>query len=201
MKKILPVLIVIPLILAAGCSKAGPPLLKKGEKAVLWESFEQDLYWFAVGNSWGDGDSSLDALKVNKFATQGKYSFKGEYAMNGRNGAAYYVQDFADKDWTMYKGLGVDIASDAKEDISVALALCTGDAWDWQESPSKVVSPGKNPNIRFNFHDNTLKSQHTDWKHSASLADANDIKRVVLKFFGKAGINGNVYIDNIRLIK
>jgi hypothetical protein len=198
MKKVLWILCLLTLVVSAYAE----PLLKKGEKAVLWESFEGKLKWLmAKGEA---NDSSLEIKSSTAFATEGKTSLEGKFKMNGKNGATYYVDSIKqkDRDWSGYKGVAFDVKNASPKDIEVVFAVQTGDDWAWQESATvSLKANAVTKDIRFDFFTDKLKSEATGWQFAASLKNAGLIQKFLIKFFGPVGTEGAVYIDNIRFIK
>lgn len=167
--------------------------------ANVWEGFEQKPFWFAVGNSWNDNDSSIEAKWNKEKATEGKASLECVFKMNGLNGATFHTEEPIDNDWSGKNSLVVDFINNTDSDIEVALALSTGPDWTWFESPTVVLAPGENKNIYFSLSSAGFKCAASDWQYTAQVENLNSIRRVAFKFFADPGLEGSVIIDNLRL--
>lgn len=167
---------------------------------LLWESFEKGDNWKAVGSSWNDGDSSTKVKTVTDFATEGKKGLCASFKMAKTNAATYFSENVTGKwsNWTKFSHLKVDINNSTSVSLKVVLAVQTG-AWVWHESQTVELKPGLTQDVTFSLTDSTFKTQATNWQHTSTIQNANEMKRVILKFFGEAGLTGDVYIDNIRL--
>lgn len=196
LKKIIAALLIL---LSAGCFKDAN-LIQPGEKAVLWESFEQSSGWRAARNSWGDQDSSLLARRNSDFSTDGKASLECKFLMNGENGATFFVENIQERDWSRYIALGMDIYNRSPEYVQLVMSVSTGEKWLWQESYVIPVEPGTTRDIRFNLKEHTFKSELTDWKNVSELLDIYDVRRVAFKFFAPKGTESTIYIDNLRFV-
>lgn len=186
------------LLMLEGCK---PALLKEGEKATLWEGFEETMEWKAIRDDWGTPDGSLLISQTDKFASEEKMGAKCDMKLEGESIDATYVNESRIfTDWSDYKGVGIDIYKPMEEEITVAFAICTGPSWLWHESLELPLKKGWNYNVRFDLV-GTLKSQLTEWEHTASLAEGDDVKRLVIKFFGKEEAEGFMVVDNIRIIE
>ncbi|MEM5947098.1 hypothetical protein WKV44_00915 [Spirochaetia bacterium 38H-sp] len=191
------------MLLLAGCvsSKASDSgaVIVDATSANLWEGFEQRPFWFAVGNSWNDNDSSVEAKWNKEQVTEGKASLECEFKMNGLNGATFHTEEPVDNDWSGKKSLVVDFINTTDRDIEVALALSTGADWTWFESPTVILTPGENRDIYFSLSSGGFKCAASDWQYTAQVENLNSIRRVAFKFFADAGLEGSVIIDNLRL--
>lgn len=182
------------LALISGCVSGPAPV---GE---LFEGFEETHYWIAVGNSWKDGDNSLAASTSDKNATQGKKSLECTFKFQSNNkGAAFYGEGFEKYDWAEAIKLHVDAVNPTGTELTIAFAVCTGDDWYWIESDAFPLPAGKNKDIIFDLTSQAYKHAATGWELTGRLNHMDDVKRLIFKINGPEGLEGSVYIDNIRL--
>lgn len=196
------------IFLFTACMK--PPLLKEGEEAEVFDGFEGDFFWTAVGDQWGDGDGSKSVKVVTEKFSEGKLAMESIFeipapATGSWPGAAFYNQTLPITDWSGFKAVGVDVYNPDENGLRVAFAICTGETWSWQETEAQSLKKGWNYNLRFNLMNKNLKSEAVGWEHKADLEKASEVKRIIFKFFPtkdeENAIKSSVIVDNIRLVK
>ncbi|MBN2534992.1 MAG: hypothetical protein JXB88_19075 [Spirochaetales bacterium] len=166
----------------------------------ILENFEDTHFFIAVGNSWGDGDNSTAALTSDKHATSGSKSLECQFALQeNKKGGAFYGEGFEPFNWTGYSNLIVDIFNATGTDLELAIAVCSGTAWEWQESINFPLPSGQNKDITINLKEGNFKSSLTGWENNGILLYMEDVKRLVFKILGPPGVEGSVFIDYIRL--
>jgi hypothetical protein len=166
---------------------------------LLWESFEKSNSWQAVANSWNNGNGSTKVKAVADFATEGKKGLCLSFKMAKSNSATYYTDSVTGKwsNWTNFSQLKVDVNNTISTPLKMTLALMTGNPWIWLETQTVDIKPGLNTDVTFPLKD--FKTEATGWQFTSELKNANDMHRVVFQFFGEVGLEGDIYIDNIRL--
>jgi hypothetical protein len=170
------------------------------EGTDILEDFEETHFFIAVGDSWSDGDNSIVALTSDQHATSGSKSLECQFALQeNKKGGAFYGEGFEPYDWTGYSSLIVDIFNATDVDLEVAMAICSGPTWEWQETPNSPLPPGLNKDITFDLKAGTYKSSLTGWENNGVLLYMEDVKRLVFKILGPPGLEGSVFIDYIRL--
>ncbi|MBN2444728.1 MAG: hypothetical protein JXJ04_25455 [Spirochaetales bacterium] len=87
------------------------------------------------------------------------------------------------------------------DELTFAFAVCTGSTWFWIESESFPLPSGMNKDFIFDVTSKTYKSSLTNWENSTALVDTDDVKRLIFKINGPAGLEGSVFLDNIRRVK
>jgi hypothetical protein len=99
MKKIIvSVTVLCALLVISGCvsSSGTKEMAVEQEGTAIFENFEGDHYWMAVGNSWNDGDGSRTVKTSKQNATSGekslecKFKFKDVLNKEMKNKAATY---------------------------------------------------------------------------------------------------------------
>ncbi len=213
MKKLILALAVV--LLAFGCA-GGPtvlPLLNEGEEAVLFDSFEDYAAfnpWAAVGESWGDNDSSTSAALSDIGVTDGTTSLALNYTMINRpdlgddtiGQATFNIDSPELSDWTGVKALAVDFTNNTGGPVTVYAAICTGASWFWQQTtPHIELGKGTTQNVRFEFTSG-IESADTDWQPAGTrMKDLQTVMRVTIRVQAPIGTTNTVYIDNLRMIK
>lgn len=176
-------------------------IAQTGQEAILWEGFEGPHAWRAVGTSWRDGDSSLVAETVEERATEGRRALRCRFKMAASDYATFMTEDLRKwSSWSSYQSLLVDIHNETSENVRVALAVCTGDTWEWHETKLVTLAPGPNQEVSFPLDGSEWKTAASGWEFKSPLKNADQVKRVALKFFGRTGLEGEFYLDNLRLL-
>ena len=84
-----------------------------------------------------------------------------------------------------------------KDPPKFAVALCTGDAFLWQESEALALKQGWNE-VSLDLDAKKWKSQASGWKNEAELVGREDLRAIeLLVFNGKNG--GAVFVDALHL--
>ncbi|NLG83453.1 MAG: DUF5060 domain-containing protein [Firmicutes bacterium] len=190
-----PVVLVLSSLVTTGTAQTD-------QEIVLWQSFEGSHAWRAVGTAWKDGDSSLVAETVEEHATDGQKALRCRFRMTGSDFATFMTEDLRQwSNWSPYRALLVDVFNGTAEEVRVALAVCTGDSWEWHETRVETLVPGLNRDVSFPVEGSEWKTAASNWEFKSPLKNADQVKRVALKFFGRVGLEGEFYLDNLRLIK
>jgi hypothetical protein len=79
----------------------------------------------------------------------------------------------------------------------VAIALCTGEKYAWQESEEQSLKSGWN-SLSIDLGGKKWKSQATDWKHEAALADRTDVRAIIVLVYNGVS-DGVLYVDGLRI--
>lgn len=193
-------LVFLALVFYAG-SAAAEDKPKPLIKITLFESFEESPRWFAVGDSWKDGDTSKNAVQSTLNANDGDYSLECSFDMPAGKAATYYMENPEISDWTDVKSVLVDVFNPLSTPLKLALAVKTGSGWTWQETGIVIIAAGANNDVKFDLLTRQLKSDKTKWAFAADIQDPGAVHAVILKFFSDAPARGSAFIDNIRLVK
>lgn len=160
-----------------------------------WAGFESGKgTWIFPDKSWeGNNTSGLEAS--TEYASEGKSSLKLSFT-----GAGFRAIGFVEGEWDMTKvsKIGLDLYNPT-EDGGVAIAICTGDSWFWQESTPVPVKNGWNKSVAFDLTKATWKSAASGWAFSAKPNGLKSVKRFVVVFFEGKTKAGAVYLDNINI--
>jgi|GEM_PF-2149896 hypothetical protein len=172
------------------------------ENELLFESFEEDLLWSAVGTSWNDGDASIGAYKSEEHATDGDYSLECVFKYTGKNQARFIIDKPDLMDFSPYAAITLDIFNATDQTLPFNICICTGDAWVWQETAGVDLAPGANNGLVFPINKN-IKSAASNWAYAdPGMTELNKVMRVALSVnIMGIDVSGKVYADNIRLVK
>jgi len=133
-----------------------------------------------------------------------------EVALPGQNGNKLLCVHFQGGDTgkaAIKRLTGLSASADGKIQFSaysnemhppkIALALCTGEKFTWQECEPQSVKSGWN-NLSFELGGKKWKSEASHWKHDAALDQRTDIRAIVVLMYNGAG-DGVVYLDGLKL--
>jgi hypothetical protein len=79
--------------------------------------------------------------------------------------------------------------------INIAVAVKTGDKWEFHESPLMRVKPGDFQQLKFDLKASNFKSLATSWANTGKVANLDDVKELQLLIYGKA--EGSLIIQNM----
>jgi hypothetical protein len=153
-------------------------------------------FWFAVANSWGDGDKSTEAVW-----DKGAGALECKFAFAEGKPATYQIEEPEINDWTGVTALKIDVTNKTAVTLKALVAVCTGADWVWQEAPDQPVAPGETKTLTFGLMDGSLKSAATGWAYAANLDGGNYVRRLAVRFWGEDGLSGSALIDNVILVK
>jgi hypothetical protein len=187
-------------------AKAEPAKVEPAKAAdpnvTMFEDFEGDFLWAAVGTSWNDGDSSIGAYASDQNVSQGKQSMEMVFKSTGKNQARFNIDKPDMSDWTGFTAIKLDIYNDTAIKLPFNVCVCTGDAWYWQETLGVELAPGWNKDVTLSFT-NGIKNAATNWANTGTaIVDLNKIMRVSMSVnIATIDVSGKAYVDNIRLVK
>ncbi len=158
----------------------------------LLDGVEEGVYWLAVGDSWGTGDTSTDISESTEWKSEGSTSMKLEYSAaspaNGATGgdkATFFCDALAIVDLTEYTQVVLDVFNPTGAAIDFVLVIQDTN-WTWCQSGAQTLGGGLNKNVTINLAD--LK-----------IPDATAVHRMCICLFQEH--DGPIYVDNIRLVK
>lgn len=187
---------------AEGVSKAAEKKAAPTASASMLESFEGAPAWMAVGKNWGDGDTSKSVAPSDAWASEGAKSLELAFnAMMKDKGATCFTEMPDITDFSPYEGILFDVNNPTGQGMQVAVAITTGEGWAWFESGVFELPAGESRDLRVDLYAGNLKTAATNWEFKTDLLDSDDVRRVAFKFFGPEGLEGSLFIDNIRLVK
>ncbi len=186
----------IPLLLAAGCSSPKPALQPTpatfAGNAMIIDDFESaSTAW--VPGMWpmvGDSSATRAALST-QHPTRGRQSLQLQF--NGDRQKAIFTLD-RPLHLSDAQTLAFDLYNDDGAAQAVGIAFRSGPERRWQESAPEPVKPGPNA-VQFDLTQATYKSAQTNWQYSVTLQSMNDVQSLaVVVYPAKAG---SVYIDKL----
>lgn len=153
---------------------------------IVMEDFEDGNYWMPVGNSWNDGDTSVDDETTEEWGTAGPTSLKCIYTTEHAEfeKAGFYCEAPLETDWSNGKFVVLDINNPNDYDITITIVLQTGEDWSWNQATPQVCPPGLST-VVFDI---------------SKAKDLNYISRMIVYLFGTPEDKGFFYFDNYRVV-
>lgn len=158
----------------------------------LLDGAEEGVYWLAVADSWGNGDTSIDVGEYTKWASEGSTSLLLDFsasnpanAANAGDKATFFCDALAIVDFTEYKQVVLDINNPTGKAIDFVLVIQDTD-WTWCQSAAQSLGAGVNKNVTFNLADLKIPNPTAVHRMAFCLFQEHD---------------GPIYVDNIRLVK
>lgn len=158
----------------------------------ILDGAEEGVYWNAVADSWGNGDTSIAVDEYTKWATEGSTSLMLDYsasdpknAANAGDKATFFCDALAIVDFTEYKSVVLDINNPTAGPVDFVLVIQDTD-WSWCQSAAQTLGIGVNKNVTFNLADLNIPNATAVHRMAFCLFQTND---------------GPIYVDNIRLVK
>lgn len=157
----------------------------------ILEDFEGVNYWSIV--SWKTATKGVSLSK--EYVSEGEKSLKIEFEdSDWSEKAQVMIEQFFN--FSTVEKISFDIYSKSKETLLMTLAVCTGEKWEWYESPEQRIVSGWNKDVIFNLKANNWKAERSGWRNIIKIENLKDVRRIVLTFVGGSG---PVYVDNIRV--
>ncbi len=158
---------------------------------TLLDDFEDGLYWSFVGESWNDGDKSVNADLTEDWGSEGPSSLKCEFKSDntGKWEKAGFLCEGAsliEQNWQGAKTILFDVNNTNAFDIDVMMVTQAGENWEsWNQTGAFKCPAGEVTAVYFN-----ISSQ----KHLEM------VNRLIIYQCGNDnGIGGSFMIDNVRL--
>ena len=169
---------------------------EKSGTSFLWDGCD------VVGN-WYPNTITSDAVAVSlnsQFVTQGRYSLKLDYEINGFGKAfienAGINQTGLNENWASRDNLVFDLYNPGGP-TTADVGISSGSDWAWHESLPQNLTTGWN-RISVDFTSSTWKSAATGWQYTGTIANLNQVKGLSIGVFGYTA-PGSFYVDNILL--
>ncbi|MEN3013105.1 MAG: DUF5060 domain-containing protein [Endomicrobiia bacterium] len=155
------------------------------------EDFEGVNYWSIV--SW---KTATKAVSISKeIFSEGEKALKVDFENSDwSEKAQVMIEQFFD--FSGVEKISMDIYNPNKETLLTTMALCTGDKWEWYESPEQRLVSGWNKEVTFNLRSPNWKAERSGWRNIIKVENLKDVRRITLTFVGG---RGPVYIDNIKV--
>lgn len=97
------------------------------------------------------------------------------------------------QDFSPYSYLQFDLWTGSP--MEIAIALGTGPAWTWYESPRQPLTNGNNT-VQFDLQSSTWSA---DGHTGIQVSNLNDVRYLALLIYPSGNDSGDVFLDNIRL--
>jgi len=178
---------------AAEPAAAAEPVTGFPDGETLFEGWESDLLWKAIGKDWdaGDKDMSVGMYASDEHVTEGESSMELTYDVSRlvteRSKATYTLIAPEIFDWTGVKTIKADFFNTEDVSVNVAFVAQNGEDWAWGQSAEVGIAPGENVDFEIALPE---------------FKTPDKIKQIFLLFFFPDGAKtGKVYVDNIRVVK
>jgi hypothetical protein len=160
---------------------------------TLWEGWESDLFWKAIGKDWDntDPDMSIGMYKSDEHVTEGESSIELAYDVSrlvaARSKASYTIVAPELFNWTGVKSIKMDFFNTEEVQVDVAFVTQNGADWAWEQTPEYRIQPGENKDFEIPL---------------PAYKAPQDIKQIFFCLFFKDGAKtGKLYMDNLRVVK
>ncbi len=153
----------------------------------------------SLSNDW----SSKDDFCV-KFTFANKTLQENSFT---ENSSVFYCDDFLTQDWQNTISILADFYNSTKSKIEIYFGVKLGSSKSLIFSNQKILEPGENKNISFYFGNSfcDFDKNESDLKTEKTKTELkNDIlknKKTLYVIFKSPLKNGNLYLDNLRLVK
>lgn len=164
-----------------------------GEVIVL-DSFEDGQFW-ELDTSVKDG--LLAEISTEKGVVDGSSSLA--FMFKACNWAVVKTNMLEVNDWTGARYFVFDVLNDSDKPVDMGMCLMDGDNWEWQQTPSITIQPGKQTFVA-GLTDGTFTSTKGG-VHSVPAPNGAANVAFCAIVVHKSEQDTTVYIDNVRLIK
>ena len=110
---------------------------------VLFEDFSMKPFWFAVANSWGDGDKSTEAV-WDKAAG----ALECKFAFAEGKPATYQIEEPELNDWSGVTALKIDVTNKTGVTLKALVAVCT-EPTGYGRKPPTSLWPRRDQTTKF----------------------------------------------------
>ncbi len=205
-------LILLSLVLAAGCTSAAPsptaahpsPTREPPptETPAVTPTIDQMIDDFEAGTTaWQAGtadvfsdSSSLSVALSPEHASQGAQSLQLKFELTDKPKAIVYLD--RPLDLSQARTLRLDIYNPGTV-AGVGVAFTTGAQSVWYESDSHPVAAGKTTSLVFDLSASNYKAASTNWEFRTSIADLASVSRLAVILYPAR--SGSVFLDNLYL--
>lgn len=113
----------------------------------------------------------------------------------------FYCDDFLTQDWQNTVSILADFYNSTKTQIEICFGVKLEDFDSLFFSNQEILEPGENKNISFNF--GNFFCDFSDDKNAESKLENKILrqKKTLYVIFKSPLKNGNLYLDNLRLVK
>jgi hypothetical protein len=142
-------------------------------------------------------------LPTTEQASEGRYALRCDFDGRGhptpvRPGAFWKAVFLIERRWDLsgFRRLRLDVWSPI-EQAQLAIALTTGEGWEWHESPPIGLRAGWNRGVAFDLTRSDYKTAPR-WEFTHAIAARSDTRRLAVLYIPpKAPAAGSVYLDDI----
>jgi len=163
------------------------------------------IVWSFEGSSdkWSAAEYSeaTSVTAVKEHATDGEYSLQADF--NIREDKAIYQIEFpnAPLDLSTCSTLVVDITT-RMSGLQLALAVSSGEEWEWHESKPLPLDDGLNLDLEFDLNAMDFKAARNDFEDfTLPIINREEGRRIALLIFSDIKPRtAAVYFDNVRIL-
>ncbi len=159
----------------------------------MLDDFEEGLFWEL-------DTTAPDGLDIDLTSDNGVVS--GDNALlfmfKETDWAVVSTRQPALTDWTDARYLAFDVYNDGSEAVEMGICLMDGDNWEWQQSPSILIEPGKQTFVA-GLTDGTFLTSAGGLHAIPAPNGAENIAFLAIVVH-KSSETTTVYIDDVRLI-
>lgn len=121
--------------------------------------------------------------------------------VDNENKAVYQAE--LDMDLREYCQLIMKIKNTGKKVCTLAIAIQTGEKWDWFESPQFLLEANNFTEVKLNLNAPYFKTKETSWNHISPLYNKDQIKTINFLVYGldQDKREGEVIIEKFQLLK
>lgn len=168
-------------------------VVPEGE-VIMIDDFEDGLFW--------ELDSTVpDGLDMDLTSEKGVVSGDNAvYFMFKETGwALFTTRQLMVSDWTGANYIAFDVYNDGTQPVEMGICIMDGNNWEWQQTPSVVIQPGKTTFVS-GLTDGTFRTSRDGGADIPAPNGAENIAFLAICVH-KAVETTTVYIDDVRLIK
>ena len=163
----------------------------------LLDGFEDELYWFADGETKSD-DFSISAEITEEWSNDGTSSCKMTFSKTPEKfTSSFSCESLLDKNWEGVKLLTADFNNTSGKPVELFLEIQSGNNHCITRTGTVELGAGENTNVYFDLLHELINS---DGERVSGIIDDNDVRAISFRIIGKHS-GGTVYMDNICIIR
>ncbi len=129
-------------------------------------------------------DDLLLSLRITDSSKKDKFAVKRDMKANERPAGT--------------NRLSIDVYNAMKEPVRMAVAFVTMPGWKYFESTPMDVPPRRWVRKTVNMKSGKFKSAETEWKFSASIANPDTVRQLIILFYTKQ--TGSIFVNNVQFV-
>jgi hypothetical protein len=169
----------------------GESLLQASAQQMTAETGLETRAW-----SWPRWDNAGEAKTIAAAGKKRNLVLELDY-----KGGSHDKTPFAltlEKSLAEVKAIRMDIYNPNPQKVGLALAVITGEGYEWFESRGRVAAPGQwTLGLRFDLTREKWKSKASGWSHTVVPASLDRVRSIVILVYN-GNATGTIYIDDIQ---